>query len=82
MQMSFASNINNDLAAQREATGKMNLWFTFAKLKASDINIDPLKSWISNYKHCSNMLLNPVIAGAIISNDKSELEPITMPTLG
>jgi hypothetical protein len=48
--------------------------------KASDINIDPSKSWFINSKHHSNLLLNPVItaAGAMIINDKNKLKTVTI----
>ena len=80
MYSTFAQASANNPATLREAIVKMNLHFTFLKDKASDININPLKSCIMNDQHHSRMLLNPVIAGAIIINNKNELEPITMPT--
>jgi hypothetical protein len=80
IHMSSNADLINDPAAQRDAFRKMNPRFTFAQLKATDMNIDPLKSWIANHKHRSKLLHNPVIAGAIIINDQMEFEPISMPT--
>jgi hypothetical protein len=58
----------------------MNLRFTFSKHKAAHLNIDPINAWITNIKHRSNLLLNPIIAGVLIINDKDEFEPVLMPT--
>jgi hypothetical protein len=80
MQMSSNANLINDPAAQHDAFRKMNPRFTFTQLKATDVNINPLKSWIANHTHRSKLLHNLVIAGAIIINDQMEFEPISMPT--